>query len=111
MWANQASQMMGNGGTVGALTDLGTMLTVTTVANSYSRNHEDQADRVGLRYAYEGGYDVTKAMEIWKKFAEKYGDSPKAVNFFFGAHSRSAKRAELLDEQIEWNYGDPNSEE
>jgi hypothetical protein len=111
MWANQASQIMGAGGTVGALTDLGTMLTATTIANSYSRNAEDQADRVGLRYAYEGGYDVTKAMEIWKKFAEKYGDSPKAVNFFFGAHSRSAKRAELLDEQIDWNYADPNTEE
>ena len=35
---------------------------------------EDQADRVGLRYAYEAGYDVTKGPHLWNRFAEKYGE-------------------------------------
>ena len=86
------------------------MLAATAIANGYSRNHEDQADRVGLRYAHEGGYDVTRAPEIWAKFAEKYGDTAKAVNVLFGAHSRSGKRAELVNEQIDWNDPDPNTD-
>ena len=30
------------------------------LANGYGRDMEDQADRVGLRYAYEAGYDITQ---------------------------------------------------
>ncbi len=110
-WVDRGSMMAGHLlGDQGALVNVGSMLTATAIANGYSRNHEDQADRVGLRYAHEGGYDVTRAPEIWARFAEKYGDSATAVNFFFGAHSRSGKRAELVNEQIDWNYPDPNTE-
>src|SRR5262249_10820602 len=38
-----------------------TALGVTTFGNAFSRTYEDQADRVGLRYVYEAGYDYTKA--------------------------------------------------
>ena len=34
--------------------------------NGYGRTHEDQADRVGLRYAYEAGYDITKGPRLWQ---------------------------------------------
>ena len=40
-------------------------------SNGYSRNHEDQADRVGMRYAYEGGYDVSKGPRLWERFASR----------------------------------------
>lgn len=72
--------------------------------NHYSREHEDQADRVGLRYAYEGGFDVTKAPGLWKKFGAKYGSQPEALNFFFGGHSTPASRARALQQEIAWNY-------
>ena len=87
-----------------------TMLTVTTVGNVYSRDFEDQADRVGLRYVYEAGYDVSKAPNLWKRFAEKYGDGNKVTNFFFGDHSLALQRAKALQKEIAWNYNDPTKD-
>jgi Zn-dependent protease with chaperone function len=70
----------------------------------YSRHNEDQADRVGLRYAHEGGYDVSAAPHLWERFAAKYGDLPKAVNFFLGDHSRSKDRATTMARELQQNY-------
>ena len=69
--------------------EMGAMLGVGALHNGYGRGQEDQADRVGLRYAHQAGYDVSKGPELWTKFAAKYGDQPGVVNFFFGSHSRS----------------------
>lgn len=85
-------------------------LGVITFGNVYSREHEDQADRVGLRYVYEGGYDVRKAPRLWRRFAEKYGDQDKISNFFFGDHSLSTKRAAALEREIARNYSDPRKD-
>jgi Zn-dependent protease with chaperone function len=84
-----------------------TALGVTTFGNAYSREYEDQADRVGLRYVYEAGYDYTKAPKLWEKFAKKYGDQDKVTNFFFGNHSLSSQRAKALTGEIARNYSDP----
>jgi len=83
-----------------------TALSVTTFGNSFSREYEDQADRVGLRYVYESGYDYKKAPALWTRFAQKYGDQDKVTNFFFGDHSLSAKRAKNLQAEIARNYKD-----
>lgn len=80
---------------------------VGTFGNYYSRDYEDQADRVGLRYVYEAGYDYRKAPALWRKFAAKYGDGDKVTNFFFGDHSLSEKRAADLEQEIKNNYADP----
>ena len=77
-----------------------TKLGVTTFGNAFSREYEDQADRVGLRYVFEGGYDYTKGPALWRKFAAKYGDQSKIENFFFGDHSLSMKRAAALEKLI-----------
>ena len=79
-------------------------LGATTFNNNYSRDYEDQADRVGLRYVYEAGYDYKKAPALWRKFAAKYGDQNEIENFFFGDHSLSTKRAAALDKEIKNNY-------
>ena len=67
---------------------------------------EDQADRVGLRYAYEAGYDVTKGPRLWNRFAKKYGEGNKVASFFFGDHSQSAARATKLEKELAFNYPD-----
>jgi Zn-dependent protease with chaperone function len=72
--------------------------------NSYSRDNEDQADRVGLRYAYEGGFDVTQAPRVWRRFARKYPSGGKVHNFFLGSHSLPTARAERLRREIALNY-------
>lgn len=83
-----------------------TALGVTTFGNAFSRDYEDQADRVGLRYVYEAGYDFRKAPGLWNRFAEKYGDQDKITNFFFGNHSISSERAKALQKEIDRNYKD-----
>jgi beta-barrel assembly-enhancing protease len=72
--------------------------------NGYGRAAEDQADRVGLRYAYQAGYDVRKGPSLWQKFEDKYRGMPKALNFFLGGHSVAKDRAKNLQEQIRYNY-------
>jgi len=89
------------------VTKQATSLSVTTFGNSFSREYEDQADRVGLRYVYEAGYDYRKAPALWNRFAQKYGDQDKVSNFFFGDHSLSVKRAKNLQGEISRNYNDP----
>ena len=78
----------------------------TALKSGYGRGMEDQADRVGLRYAYEAGYDITKGPRLWNRFARKYGEGNKVANFFFSDHSLSAARATKLEKEIAYNYPD-----
>jgi len=80
------------------------MLGATAWVSGYGRSHEDQADRVGMRYAYEAGFDVRKGPALWNRFAAKYGDSPKLLNFFFGDHSVAQDRARNLTRELSLNY-------
>ena len=89
-------------GAVSALTVLGHMAWV----NGYSRDLEDQADRVGLRYMHAGGYDVRDGPVLWRKFAARYPDQNRVANFFFGGHPQSMARAANLERQIALNYRD-----
>jgi predicted Zn-dependent protease len=72
--------------------------------NGYGRRHEDQADRVGLRYAYEAGYDVGKGPRLWQRFADKYGEGNKVVNFFLSDHSMAKVRSTNLERELVLNY-------
>jgi hypothetical protein len=67
---------------------------------------EDQADRAGLRYAWEAGYDITKGPALWSRFAKKYGEGSAALSFFFSDHSQAAVRAANLEREIALNYPD-----
>jgi Zn-dependent protease with chaperone function len=81
-----------------------TLIAASAWSSGYGRSHEDQADRVGLRYAFEGGYDVEKGPGLWTRFAKKYGEGNKLVNFFFSDHSQSLVRARNLQAELAVNY-------
>ena len=83
------------------------MIGLGSVFNTFSREFESQADRVGLRYAYEAGFDFSKAPALWGRFAAKYGDHGTAANFFFGDHPTQVRRAANLTREIRHNYADP----
>ena len=89
-----------------ALASLAVIAAGTAWKSGYGRGMEDQADRVGLRYAYEAGYDITKGPRLWNRFAKKYGEGNKVANFFFSDHSLSAARATKLEKEIAYNYPD-----
>ena len=72
--------------------------------NGYSRDHEDQADRVGLRYAYEAGFDVEKGSRVWLRMLERLGESDKLTNLLTGSHTRPSERYAHLQNEISVNY-------
>ena len=80
------------------------LATMSAALSKYSRTYEDQADRVGLRYVHEAGYDVTKGPGLWARFREKYGDGNKLVTFFLGSHSRPTDRIRNIEREISLNY-------
>jgi predicted Zn-dependent protease len=85
----------------------GGQMGLSALMTSYSREFEDQADRVGLRYVYEAGFDPTKGPGLWQKFKNKYGETDKITNFFTGDHSRPTERIRNLQRQIQLNYTKP----
>jgi predicted Zn-dependent protease len=89
-------------------TQYGAMLAGSAFVNHFSRDSEDQSDRVGLRYAYEGGYDPSKGPRLWERFRDRYGDGSRLGNFFFGSHPRESARIAKLQEQIALNYAGPS---
>ncbi len=89
-----------------AVVDLLAILGASVWANGFARDLEDQADRVGMRYAYEAGYEVAAGPRLWHRFARRYGEPGKAASFFFGDHSRSTARAQYLERELALNYSD-----
>jgi Zn-dependent protease with chaperone function len=87
-----------------AIVGLASAFSLLAWQNGYGRDHEDQADRVGLRYAHEGGFDVSKGPALWEKFAKKYGQPNAVANFFFGNHSQASARSRHLRREIDLNY-------
>lgn len=86
---------------------IGAGLALSAIEAGYGRDLEDQADRVGLRYAYEAGFDVQRAPQVWQRFLEKYGEESRLVNFFFSDHSRAGVRRQNLERELQWNYRRP----
>lgn len=91
--------------TARATTQVAALLSMTALMSGYSRDHEDQADRVGLRYTHEAGYDVSRGPVLWGRFREKYGQHDKVTNFFFGSHSRPSDRIRNIERELALNYG------
>jgi hypothetical protein len=85
---------------------MGALLSVSAWQSGYSRDLEDQADRVGLRYAHEGGFDVSRGPALWNKFRKKYGEDSAATNFLFGSHSRPSDRIRNIERELALNYRD-----
>lgn len=83
---------------------IGAGLALSAINAGYGRDLEDQADRVGLRYAYEAGFDVQRAPQVWQRFLDKYGEESRLVNFFFSDHSRAGARKRNLERELRWNY-------
>jgi Zn-dependent protease with chaperone function len=62
----------------------------------YSRSHETEADKAGLRYLAKAGYDPKAAPEFWKRF----GDQKSSMPTFFSTHPSHEGRAQRLDEEM-----------
>jgi Zn-dependent protease with chaperone function len=64
------------------------------MVNGYSRTMENQADRVGLQYMTDAGYDPRESPRLWKLVTKKHGDMP--TNFFWSSHDSKTERRSFL---------------
>lgn len=63
----------------------------------YSRRHELEADRFGLRYMHRAGYNVDQALVFWEKMAAmKSGQPPE----FLSTHPSDSTRIAQLQREI-----------
>jgi hypothetical protein len=79
-------------------------LSLLAWGNGYSRTLEDQADRVGLRYAYEAGFDVERAIDLWSRARLRFGEHDVVTNWFVGDHSRPTDRIKNMRRELQLNY-------
>jgi predicted Zn-dependent protease len=75
-------------GLLGAGAKFGVML-------PFSREHESEADHVGLLYMARAGYDPRQAIAFWKRMSEHGGDQPPE---YMSTHPLHATRIRQLEE-------------
>jgi len=85
---------------------------VGALSNVHNRGRESQADRVGLFYMVEAGYDPREAATVWRRLAEatKPANAIQAITrradtFLFSSHPESAARARSINREIAATYG------
>jgi predicted Zn-dependent protease len=82
-------------GYVGSLADLAALASLL----AFSREHEQEADRLGLDRLAGAGYDPTEAAKVWRGLMEERdaGDEDEPL-VFLSSHPASESRAEYLEE-------------
>jgi predicted Zn-dependent protease len=88
----------------GILTGVGSSLTINAIVNGHGRNLEDDADRIGLQYMVDAGYDYMQAPAVWKVFSKHTKDQGSVANFFFSDHSTHRARISNLTREINARY-------
>jgi len=66
------------------------------VISVYSRDNEREADAYGLWYAYQAGYDVTKAPEIWERLAAVVDKNIFETTYYSDSHPPATERLARL---------------
>lgn len=69
------------------------LITQYGVLLPYSRQHESEADSIGLTLMARAGYDPTEAPRFWERFAQANGPQPPP---FFSTHPSDAQRVAHL---------------
>jgi hypothetical protein len=72
-------------------------------SNKFSRDMENQADRVGLFYMFEAGYDPREAPKVWRELL-KVVKEDAVSNFLYSDHPSARARLRNLNREIAYNY-------
>ncbi len=63
----------------------------------FSRDQEAEADRYGLMYAHDAGYDPTAAVAVIKVFQKLQGSEPSKLELMFGTHPGNNDRLNAVE--------------
>ncbi|MBC7288041.1 MAG: M48 family metalloprotease [Armatimonadetes bacterium] len=70
------------------------------VLRDYGRDQEYEADRWGLKYAHDAGYDPTAAVAVLQKFQQLQGREPSNVEILFETHPGNNARINAVKAYI-----------
>jgi beta-barrel assembly-enhancing protease len=66
----------------------------------YGRGNESEADRLGLKYAHDAGYDPTAAVPVLAKFREIQGRDPSKLEIMFASHPGNTDRENAVKDLL-----------
>jgi hypothetical protein len=65
--------------------------------NDYSRQQEDEADRVGTLLAMDRGFDSREAVGFFQKLSKTYGERDRFSHALYARHSRNRDRIDHIE--------------
>ena len=80
------------GGPVGALVQNAANVLVPLSYLKFSRGAEEEADRLGLQYMWNAGYDPTSMLSFFEKLKAQEGRDPGKLAKLFSTHPATGKR-------------------
>ena len=82
------------GGPVGAIVQNAASLLVPMTYLKFSRGAEEEADRLGLQYMWNAGYDPTAMLTFFEKLKRQERSDPGTLAKVFSTHPATSKRIE-----------------
>jgi Zn-dependent protease with chaperone function len=79
-----------------------------TAENGYGRNLENQADRIGLHYMVDAGYDPRESSHMWSLIDRRYGDN--GGRFYWANDENNLERRSFQQLVIRNTFADLNFE-
>ena len=98
-----AGAFLGKSGDITAAVASFSMAAATTMNLKYSREHEEEADRLGLSYLIKTGYDGTAMLDFLKKMRQ-YEFYSSTVPSYFLTHPGTDERIRYLDGLLQSRY-------
>src|SRR3972149_9236208 len=98
-----AGAFLGGGDVTAAVTSF-SMAAATTLNLKYSREHEEEADRLGMSYMAKTGYDATSMLDFLKIMRQTEFYSSNVPSYFL-THPGTDERIRYLDGLLQTRYG------
>jgi beta-barrel assembly-enhancing protease len=105
-----AGAFLGGGGNLSMGAVAFGLATATTLNLKYSREHEEEADRLGLTYLVSTGYDG-QAMVDMLRLMRHYEYYSSSVPSYFLTHPGTDDRIRYLDAMLQMGYGKRGKED
>ncbi|MEN6318733.1 MAG: M48 family metalloprotease [Syntrophaceae bacterium] len=98
-----AGAFLGGGGEATAAVTAFSLATATSLNLKYSRENEEEADRLGISYLVNAGYDPA-AMLNFLKIMRRYEFYSSAIPSYFLTHPGTNERISYLDSLLQTSY-------